>query len=104
MCLCVCVCMCVCVYVWHAQACKQATRLCVYICTCVCVYLCVCLCVCVWMARTGVVAGNAVVGLGAVLAACFMSGFAGIYFEKVCFRTYPLCNVWMQNVFQRRAS
>ena len=27
--------------------------------------------------------GNPLVGLSAVISACFMSGFAGVYFEKV---------------------
>ena len=39
---------------------------------------------------------NMLLGLGAVLLACFSSGFAGVYFEKILKDTAP--SVWMRNI------
>lgn len=47
-------------------------------------------------AGAAVVAGNPAVGLAAVVTACFMSGFAGIYFEKVLKGTPT--SIWVRNV------
>lgn len=47
-------------------------------------------------APTAIAAGNPVVGLAAVITACFMSGFAGIYFEKVLKGTST--SIWTRNV------
>jgi len=41
-------------------------------------------------------AGNPLVGLSAVISACFMSGFAGIYFEKVL--KGSTTSIWTRNV------
>ena len=43
-----------------------------------------------------VAAGNPAIGFAAVVTACFMSGFAGIYFEKVLKGTQT--SIWMRNV------
>ncbi|EKX34719.1 hypothetical protein GUITHDRAFT_42006, partial [Guillardia theta CCMP2712] len=40
--------------------------------------------------------GNPALGLSAVVAACFMSGFAGVYFEKMLKGTPT--SVWMRNI------
>ena len=42
------------------------------------------------------VAGNPIVGLTAVVAACFMSGFAGVWFEKILKTSKT--SVWARNV------
>lgn len=39
---------------------------------------------------------NPIVGLCAVVTACIMSGFAGVYFEKILKETEP--SVWLRNV------
>lgn len=39
---------------------------------------------------------NMLLGLAAVLLACFSSGFAGVYFEKILKGTAP--SVWMRNI------
>ena len=36
------------------------------------------------------------IGLGAVLAACFSSGFAGVYFEKILKGTKQ--SLWLRNI------
>ena len=35
-------------------------------------------------------------GLGSVLAACFTSGFAGVYFEKIL--KISTCSLWIRNI------
>ena len=39
---------------------------------------------------------NSMLGLAAVLAACIMSGFAGVYFEKLLKHTSP--SIYLRNV------
>lgn len=41
-------------------------------------------------------AGSQFVGLMAVLTACFSSGFAGVYFEKILKETKQ--SVWIRNI------
>jgi len=43
-----------------------------------------------------IVAGSQFVGLIAVLMACFSSGFAGVYFEKIL--KGSSCSVWIRNI------
>ncbi|KAG8436628.1 hypothetical protein GDO86_007652, partial [Hymenochirus boettgeri] len=45
---------------------------------------------------TGVSEGSSLVGLMAVLAACFSSGFAGVYFEKILKETKQ--SLWIRNI------
>lgn len=42
------------------------------------------------------VAGSQIIGLLAVLFACFSSGFAGVYFEKILKETNQ--SVWIRNI------
>lgn len=39
--------------------------------------------------------GNPLIGLGAVITACFLSGFAGIYFEKILKGSNV--SIWLRN-------
>ncbi|XP_039590484.1 UDP-N-acetylglucosamine transporter-like isoform X1 [Polypterus senegalus] len=47
-------------------------------------------------AQKDLTAGSQVVGLMAVLVACFSSGFAGVYFEKILKETKQ--SVWIRNI------
>jgi UDP-sugar transporter A1/2/3 len=40
--------------------------------------------------------GSPIIGLISVLLACFSSGFAGVYFEKIL-KGSP-CSVWIRNI------
>lgn len=43
-----------------------------------------------------VAAGSQLIGVLAVLTACFSSGFAGVYFEKILKETKQ--SVWIRNI------